>query len=179
MTLARPLQADPSASPHRPATMGELEALVGRRLGPGEWREITQDHIDAFAAATGDFNWLHVDRERAPAGPHGSTIAHGLFTLSLGPMLVMEILTLQGFPHVLNYGFDRVRFISPMPVDGRLRASVVVTSLESRPTGTAVRIEQCFESDAASKPVCVATSILYIEGITAPSVDAAPASDPA
>ena len=92
-----------------------LREAEGRELGVTEWREITQAEVDAFADATGDHQWIHVDPERAAASPLGGTIAHGLLTLSLAPAMTASLLSFEGFAFALNYGYDRVRFPAPLP----------------------------------------------------------------
>src|SRR4051812_22823483 len=95
--------------------MDELVAAEGEELGASDWQQVTQGDIDAFAAATGDHYWIHTDPERAKAGPMGSTIAHGLYTLSLGPRFNYGVFEIKGFSMMLNYGYEKVRFISPVP----------------------------------------------------------------
>src|ERR687892_767111 len=90
--------------------LDELRQAEGEDLGTSDWHEVTQDAIDAFADVTGDHQWIHVDTERARDTPFGGTIAHGYYTLSLAPMLMRQIWTLEGFAYALNYGLDRVRF---------------------------------------------------------------------
>src|ERR687889_2683031 len=100
-----------------------LRARAGKELGVSEWHEVTQDRINAFAAATDDYERIHVDPERAAETPFGVTIAHGLYTLSLGPKFLYEIFTMTGHSLGLNYGFDRVRFLTPVRVGSRIRMS--------------------------------------------------------
>src|SRR5919204_5569601 len=113
----------------------ELKAKVGQELGVSDWHEVTQDEIDAFAEATEDHQFIHVDPERAAETPFGSTIAHGLYTLSLGPVLTDEAFSLEGFAFGLNYGYDRVRFPSPLPVDSRVRMRAALASVDEVPGG--------------------------------------------
>jgi len=94
----------------------DLKARVGQHLGYSDWREITQDQVNAFADATGDHQWIHVDVERAKQGPFGGPIAHGYLTLSLTPMLVSEAVRVEGFKMGVNYGINRLRFPAPAPV---------------------------------------------------------------
>ena len=104
------------------ATVEEMKATIGTELGVGDWLEVTQDRIDTFADATGDHQWIHVDAERAKQGPFGTTIAHGYLTLSLIPSLGGGGLGLDGVRMGINYGLDRVRFITPVKVGSRVRA---------------------------------------------------------
>jgi acyl dehydratase len=137
-----------------------LHAQSGEELGASDWHEVTQAHIDAFAAATDDYERIHVDPERAKETPWGVTIAHGLYTLSLGPKFLYEIFAMEDVPLALNYGFDRVRFISPLPVGSRVRMRAVLKSVEDTAGGVVAKIEQTFEREGQDKPVCVAESVV-------------------
>ena len=142
----------------------ELGAAAGTELGISPWYEMSQDRIAAFAAATGDHYWIHVDPARAAAESEiGSTIAHGLFTLSLGPQLMDTIVRFDGFGGKLNYGYERVRFPGPVPVDTRLRMRLSVLDVDEGPGSIRVRLEQTFERENEPKPACVATCILRLE----------------
>ena len=134
-----------------------LRSRVGEELGVSDWHEVTQRHIDAFASATDDYERIHVDPERAKETPWGVTIAHGLYTLSLGPKFLYEIFEMRDVPLALNYGFDKVRFISPVPVGSRVRMRATLESVED--SGRA-RIIQTFEREGQDKPVCVAESVV-------------------
>jgi acyl dehydratase len=140
----------------------ELKTKVGEELGVSEWREVTQADIDAFAEATGDHQWIHVDPERAAQTPFGSTIAHGLYTLSLGPVLSEEAFSLEGIAFGLNYGYDRVRFPSPLPVDSRVRMRATLTSVDDVPGGIQMKVTQTFEREGGEKPVCVAEQLVRL-----------------
>jgi acyl dehydratase len=137
----------------------ELRAKVGEELGVSEWLEVTQDAINAFADATGDHQWIHVDPERAAATPFGSTIAHGLYTLSLGPRFTFALFTIEGFAFGLNYGYNKVRFPAPLPVDSRVRMRATLASVDDVPGGVQLTITQTFEREGEEKPVCVAESV--------------------
>jgi acyl dehydratase len=140
-----------------------LEAKVGEELGVGPWHEITQEAVDAFADATGDHQWIHVDVERARESAFGGTIAHGYFTLSLGPQMADEVYALDGFAFGLNYGLDKLRFPAPMPVGGRLRMRATLTAVTPTPDGgLRVGITHTFEGEGIDKPVCVADVLLYV-----------------
>src|SRR5688572_6157270 len=116
-------------------TFDELTAAVGEELGTSDWVEITQDRVDAFADATGDHQWIHVDVERAKAGPFGGTIAHGYLTLSLVPWLGSQVFALETPGAKLNYGVNKVRFPSPVRVGSRVRARVSVAEVVDIPAG--------------------------------------------
>ena len=141
-----------------------LRAAEGRELGVTDWREITQADVDAFAAATGDHQWIHVDPERAAASPLGGTIAHGLLTLSLAPAMTSSLLSFEGFAFALNYGYDRVRFPAPLPVGARVRLRAKLASVEDIPGGAQITIVQTFEVEGGEKPVCVAESLARVYG---------------
>ena len=140
----------------------ELRAKVGEELGVSEWHEVTQDAINAFADATGDHQWIHVDPERAAQTPWGSTIAHGLYTLSIGPKFTFDMFTIEGFAFGLNYGYDRVRFPAPLPVGARLRMRATLASVTDIPGGAQITIVQTFEVEGGAKPVCVAESLARV-----------------
>src|SRR2546425_6706117 len=110
-------------------TLDELPGAVGEEFAGDEWLEITQEQIDQFAAATGDHQWIHVDQEKAKQGPYGRTIAHGFLTLALMVPLSNQAVQVTGARMGVNYGLDRVRFITPVPVGSRLRAKVKFTEL--------------------------------------------------
>jgi acyl dehydratase len=137
----------------------ELRAKVGDELGVSEWHEVTQDAIDAFADATGDHQWIHVDPERAAQTPWGSTIAHGLYTLSIGPKFTFDMFTIEGFAFGLNYGYNKVRFPAPLPVNSRVRMRATLSSVDDVPGGVQLTITQTFEREGEEKPVCVAESV--------------------
>jgi len=136
-----------------------LPGLVGSTLGPGEWLEVTQERIDDFARATGDHQWIHVDVERARSGPFGTTIAHGLLTLSMIAALNQGMFKFEGFKMGLNYGYEKVRFPSPVPVGSRLRVSAKILSYE--PVGPMFQtiVEYTVDREGADKPSCVAQMI--------------------
>jgi acyl dehydratase len=139
-----------------------LRAAVGQHAGYSDWHEITQEQIDLFARATGDFQWIHVDQEKAAQGPFGTTIAHGYLTLSLVSMLAAEVSRVDNVAMVINYGCNRVRFPSPVPVGSRVRAGVVPKSVEDVPGGVQVINEVTIEREGGEKPCCVAETIARI-----------------
>jgi acyl dehydratase len=137
-----------------------LRERSGQDLGVSAWHTVTQAHIDAFAAATDDYERIHVDPERAAQTPWGTTIAHGLYTLSLGPKFLYEIMEVEDVPLALNYGFDRVRFIQPVPVGSRVRMRATLAAVEDTGEAVRCRVEQVFEREGSDKPICVAESIV-------------------
>jgi acyl dehydratase len=136
--------------------MSALADLVGTELGPTSWLEVTQERIDAFAAATDDPQWIHVDPARAAEGPFGTTIAHGFLTLSLCLPLLSEVLPQRRSGMALNYGLNRVRFPAPVPSGARIRGRFRVLSLEETALGEKATIEATVECEGVEKPVCVA-----------------------
>ncbi|WP_327357250.1 MaoC family dehydratase [Streptomyces sp. NBC_01304] len=138
----------------------ELRAAVGEQLGAGDWLEIDQKRIDLFADATGDHQWIHVDAEKAAAGPFGTTIAHGYLTLSLLPTLVPQIMRVENVRMGINYGTNKVRFPSPVPVGSRLRATGVIKEVtETKDGGVQLTTAVTIEREDGDKPACVAESV--------------------
>jgi acyl dehydratase len=129
---------------------------AGAQLGPSRWVQIDQGRIDRFASATEDSQWIHTNRERAAAGPFGTTIAHGFLTLSLLPELWFELAGDGGYNVTVNYGVNRVRFPAPVPVGSRVRASFRVEDIEPVNGGDQARIVATVEREGHGKPVCVA-----------------------
>ncbi len=136
-----------------------MKALVGEHLGYSPYVEITQEQINTFAEATGDHQWIHIDVERATAGPFGGPIAHGYLTLSLGPMLSPQIFGVSGISMGVNYGAGKVRFPSPVPVGSMLRLGATLQSVEDVAGGAQVTMLFVFEIEGAEKPSCVAEVI--------------------
>ncbi|MEU1787533.1 MaoC family dehydratase [Streptomyces sparsogenes] len=138
----------------------ELRSAVGEDLGPSDWLEVDQKRIDLFADATGDHQWIHVDPEKAATGPFGTTIAHGYLTLSLLPAFTPQLLTVEGVRMGINYGVNKVRFPSPVPVGSRLRAAGRVAEVtEVADGGFQVTLVVTVEREGGDKPVCVAESV--------------------
>jgi acyl dehydratase len=133
----------------------ELESVVGTHLGHSDWHEITQTQIDAFAEATGDRQWIHVDPAKAGAGPFQSTIAHGYLTLSLVPKLVWQVYKVEGASMSVNYGADRVRLPAPVPVGSMVCAGIELASVNRVGNDCRVVAEVAVERDGANKPACV------------------------
>jgi acyl dehydratase len=139
----------------------ELKAAVGAEIGVSDWVEITQDRINQFAAATGDEQWIHVDTERAARElPGGTTIAHGLLSLSLIPMFIRGIIGVKGLKNTLNYGANRIRYLTPVPAGSRLRARVTVMEAEDvPPDALRVTYKVTIELEGGKRPACVAEVI--------------------
>lgn len=145
--------------PHVPVT--ELSQYVGKELGHSEWLKIDQQRINLFAQATGDFQFIHVDPEKAAKTPFGGTIAHGFLTLSLIPKLIEDILVLpQGLKMVVNYGLDSVRFIQPVKVDSRVRLKVKLGEVvEKKPGQWLLKAIATLEIEGEDKPAYIAESL--------------------
>ncbi|MBZ3902639.1 MaoC family dehydratase [Streptomyces brasiliscabiei] len=137
----------------------ELKAAVGEQLGYSDWLEVDQKRIDLFAEATGDHQWIHVDPEKAAAGPFGTTIAHGYLTLSLLPLFVPQVLKVDNVKMGVNYGTNKVRFPGPVPVGSRLRATATLQEVAEAGGGVQVTAAVVVEREGADKPVCVAESV--------------------
>ncbi|MFZ0667305.1 MAG: MaoC family dehydratase [Acidimicrobiales bacterium] len=133
-----------------------LRELAGKNLGWTSWHEIDQKRVDLFAEATGDYQWIHVDPERAAKGPFGGAIAHGYLTLSLAPVLMGELLTVDGMTFGVNYGCNKVRFPSPVMVGSKLRMGAEVSGVEDVPGGVQVTYTLTLETEGSTKPSCVA-----------------------
>jgi acyl dehydratase len=143
--------------------LDELSGLAGEELGTSDWLEIDQDRVDGFADATGDHQWIHVDVERAKAGPFGGTIAHGYLTLSLVPYLGAQVFSLETPGAKLNYGVNKVRFPNPVRVGSRIRSRVVMGEVTDLPTGKQLTFKHTVEIEGQDKPACVAeTVVLHI-----------------
>jgi acyl dehydratase len=134
----------------------ELRTAVGQVLGESDWVVVTQEVIDLFAEATGDHQWIHVDRERAKASPFGTTIAHGFLTLSLVPQMAYRIYGVGKIEAGLNYGCNKVRFITPVPSGSRVRTRLKLLSLEDTSKGVRVTSEATVELEGAERPACTA-----------------------
>ena len=135
-------------------------AAKGSVLGSSEWVTVDQDRIDAFAGATGDHQWIHVDPERAAAGPFGTTIAHGYLTLSLLPMFMVAVYRVEGVRMAVNYGLNKVRFVTPVPVGSRLRGTTEL--LDAQPlddTSAQLLFRVTVEIEGVERPACVAETV--------------------
>jgi acyl dehydratase len=136
-----------------------VRAAEGRHLGTSPWIDITQERIDMFAEATGDHQWIHVDVERATAGPFGAPIAHGYLTLSLSNFFLPQIVDVRGFSMGVNYGVDKVRFPAPVPVGSSVRASAGLTSVTEVSGGLQTVMTVTIEIEDSPKPACVIEAI--------------------
>lgn len=150
------------------ALPADLLDAVGTELGPSSWITIDQDRIQAFADATGDQQWIHTDPARAASGPFGATIAHGYLTLSLLPLMTAELLDVGGITAAINYGADRLRFVQPVAVGSRVRASGQITSADSSASGVRLGYRVTVEIEGAAKPALVVDTItLYVPAAAA------------
>ncbi len=141
------------------ASPQELVEAVGTEIGARGWLVVRQDRIDRFAEATGDHQWIHVDEARAKDGPFGSTIAHGYLTLSLLPVLLSEVYRVEGVRMGINYGLNRLRFISPVRVGSAVRAVMTVAAVEELPDALQVTARVVVEIQGAEKPAAVAEAL--------------------
>jgi acyl dehydratase len=144
------------------ANLAELESAKGEHLGYGDWHIVTQEQVDMFADATGDHQWIHVDREKAAAGPFGTTIAHGYLTLSLIPVLARDIYRVDGLTMGINYGTNKVRFPAVVPVGSRIRAGVEVIDVLEHKQGKQLLNRITIEIDGSDKPACVAEAVVLL-----------------
>jgi len=141
-------------------SLAELRPLVGQEIAVSDWVEVTQQRIDQFAQATGDHQWIHVDPQRAAKGPFGTTIAHGYLTLSMLPLFSETAIEFRGVRMSVNYGLNRVRFMSPVPVGSELRGRFRLVAIEDiADNGLQVTTEVTVERKGSDRPVCVAESI--------------------
>jgi acyl dehydratase len=146
------------------ASLDEFVAATGEDLGHSEWHEITQQQVNAFADATGDHQWIHVDPARAASGPFGTTIAHGFLTLSLLPIFMTEIFRIENLTMGINYGFDRVRFPAPVPVGSKIRAQGTLTEVRQTERGVLAHIRITVLVEGQSRAACIADSLSLFVG---------------
>jgi acyl dehydratase len=139
----------------------DLLALAGKQLGTSGWHDITQEQVNLFADATGDHQWIHVDPDRAKAGPFGGTIAHGYLTVSLALVLLADVLHIDDVKEVLNYGINKVRFPAPVPVGAKVRAGVTLALAGERAGGIEAIFELRYELEGTDRPPCVA-ELVYL-----------------
>jgi len=144
--------------------VAEFTAAKGEQLGYSDWHEITQEQVNAFADATSDHQWIHVDLERAAAGPFGGTIAHGFLTLAMLPVLTDEIYRVENLTMAVNYGLDRVRFPAPVPVGARIRAGATLRDVKQTGPGQLCYSRVTIEVDGQSKPACIADTVTLLVG---------------
>jgi acyl dehydratase len=146
------------------SSLSEFTAAAGEELGTSDWHQITQEQVNTFAEATGDFQWIHVDVERAKAGPFGGPIAHGFLTLSLFPVLLTQIYRVDNLTMGVNYGIDNVRFPHPVPVGGRVREHAKLLAADPGNGTVRVRIGISIEIEGVDKPGAVGELILVLAG---------------
>jgi len=146
------------------ANLDELVAAKGESLGFSEWHKITKEQVNAFADATGDHQWIHVDLDRAASGPFGRTIAHGYLTVSLLPVLMSEIFRVANLTMGINYGLDRVRFPSPVPTGSSIRAEATLTDVRQTHLGSLAHIRMRIEIEGQEKAACVADTLSLFVG---------------
>jgi acyl dehydratase len=144
------------------ADLAELEAAKGEHLGSSDWHTVTQEQIDAFAEATGDHQWIHVDAEQAAKGPFGTTIAHGYLTLSLLPVLTKDIYRVDGLTMGINYGSNKIRFPSVVKVGSRIRAGVELVDVLEAKLGRQVVNRVTVEIEGEAKPAMVAETLVLL-----------------
>mgnify|MGYP000128385624 FL=1 len=144
--------------------LSEFVAAAGSQLGPTEWMEITQDRVNLFADATDDHQWIHIDPERAAAGPFGGTIAHGLLTLSLLPHFMHQLYRVENVALAVNYGYNKVRFITPVKVGANVRASAVISKVDELDGAVQATVTVTVEIEGSEKPAAVVESIVRMIG---------------
>jgi acyl dehydratase len=144
--------------------LDEFVAAEGSQLGPTDWLEITQDRVNLFADATDDHQWIHVDPERAAMGPFGGTIAHGLLTLSLLPQFMRQLYKVENITMAINYGYNRVRFLTPVPVGAKIRARAEISSIAPLDGALQATITTTVEIEGSEKPAAVVESIARFIG---------------
>ena len=141
----------------------DLKARVGEHIGYSEWHQVTKEQVQLFADATGDHQWIHLDEEKAKAGPFGGTIAHGYLTLSLAPMLMAEAFTIGGDVKMgVNYGANNLRFTAPVPVGSRVRMGATLQEVNEFDGGAQYVVELIFEIEGSERPACVAECIYRV-----------------
>jgi acyl dehydratase len=144
--------------------LDEFVAAQGSQLGPTDWLEVTQDRVNLFADATDDHQWIHVDPERAANGPFGGTIAHGLLTLSLLPHFTHQLYTVENIAMAINYGYNKVRFITPVRVGSKIRARAEIAKVDQLEGAVQATVTVTVEIDGSDKPAAVAESIVRFIG---------------
>ena len=143
-------------------TFDEVAAAAGEELGTSDWLVIDQDRVNAFADATGDHQWIHVDVDRAKDGPFAGTIAHGYLTLSMVPFFGSQIFSLETPGAKLNYGVNKVRFPNPVKVGSRVRCTASFGEVTELPTGKQLVIRYVIEIEGEDKPACVAETVVLL-----------------
>jgi acyl dehydratase len=142
------------------ANLDDFASAAGTELGPTDWTLVDQQRVNMFADATDDHQWIHVDPDRAAEGPFGGTIAHGLLTLSLLPRFMHQLYEVDNVTMAVNYGFNKVRFITPVPVGKRVRAKAVISDVDTLDTALQATVTTTMEVEGADKPAVVIESIV-------------------
>lgn len=145
-------------------SLADFAEATGEHLGYSDWHEVTQAQVSAFADATGDHQWIHVDPQRAASGPFGKTIAHGYLTLAMLPVLVSEIYRIENLTMAVNYGLDRLRFPSPVPTGSRIRAGATLREVKETSLGRLAYSRVTVEVEGQEKAVCVADTVTLFVG---------------
>lgn len=140
-------------------TPRDLIGQEGTKLGPTDWLSIEQDRVDGFAKVTGDHQWIHVDVERAQAGPFGGTVAHGYLTMSLVNCFLPDLIEVRGFTHAVNVGADRLRFLAPVKVGSRIRGTGEIVGVEEIKGAIQSVVRVTVEIEGSEKPACVVDTI--------------------
>ena len=146
------------------SNVAEFTAAKGQELGHSDWHDVTQEQVNTFADATGDHQWIHVDLERAAAGPFGGPIAHGFLTLAMLPVLTHEIYRIEHLTMAVNYGLDRVRFPSPVPVGARIRAGATLREVKETSLGQLCYSRVTIEVEGQRKAACIADTVTLLVG---------------
>ena len=147
------------SEPRTFARPADLLGSEGTRLGPTDWLAIEQGRVDGFAEVTGDHQWIHVDVERAKAGPFGGTIVHGYLTLALVNHFLPELIEVRGFAHAVNVGADRLRFLAPVPVGSRIRAVGEIVKVDEIKGAIQSTVRVTIEIEGGDKPACAIDTI--------------------
>ena len=140
-------------------SIDELKGYIGKITGTSPWIEVTQERINEFAKATEDYQWIHLDEAKAKQGPFGTTIAHGFLTLSLAPWMGYNTYEVKNIAHTLNYGLDKVRFLSPVKAGSNLRGSFKLLEVTPSKSGYKIKNELTIEIEGEEKPACVAETL--------------------
>ena len=140
----------------------DLQSRLGQELGVSDWHAVSQEDINCFAQVTGDRQWIHTDVELARTGPFRGTIAHGFYTLALIPMLMGQVLSLQGFAFVINYGLNKVRFPAPLPVGDKVRLRLSLEAISTRLGSSDITLLSSLECPSQARPVCVAELVVRV-----------------
>ncbi len=137
-----------------------LKDLAGREIGVGPWVRIDQERVNRFAEVTGDYQWIHVDPERAADSPFGGTIVHGYLTLSMLPAMIADMVRFDGMRTSINQGLTRLRFMAPVPVGSRIRLRLAIQDVRKVPVGARVTLNAVIELEGSAKPACIAEPVV-------------------